>query len=72
MVFIYLADIGSAGEALYTKLDDHGFNFATNFRLINTKNKKELSNITCEYKTTHEHYHSKEHYFGNDAKNLKN
>lgn len=65
----YVVDIGTAGVLLYIRFDDHGFNFATNFRLIDTKNKKELSNITCDYHTPQ--YYSKHYYFSNNAENLK-
>jgi hypothetical protein len=67
----YVVDIGTAGVLMYIRLDDHGFNFAANFRLIDTKQKKEISNITCEYKTPKGQYHSKEYYFNNEANNLK-
>ena len=67
----YIVEIDNAGYILYIRLDDHAFSFNANFRLIDTKNSKEISNVACNYITDKNNYRDKDYYFRSDARNLK-
>lgn len=67
----YVVDIKTAGAIIYFGYKGHGFNFAVNFRLIDTKKEKEISNITCQYLTPERQFSSLDRYYDNDAENIK-
>lgn len=67
----YVADIKTVGAITYFGYKGHGFNFAINFRLIDTNKEKEVSNITCQYLTPEHQFRSLDYYYDEDAQNLK-